>query len=202
AEGMRYLVLSPVLTQLDHLNLDQNEVGDEGIQSLMASPRPAQMRVLSLNACTISDAGAKLLAQGDWPCLERLELKLNTVGQEGALALAEAPGLSPSLRRIWRQHAAAQPLTLELEPGGRRYTVLPGESVQIGRTADNDLVLGYPTVPRQQCTLSVTQEAAHLRDTRSASGTYINGVAQHDKALRIDDHIQLGPVTARVMSVP
>ena len=64
-------------------------------------------------------------------------------------------------------------------PGGLdagRWIPVSGGPVRVGRAADNDLVLGDPSVSRRHCVIDVQQDGATVRDLEATNGTYLGGL--------------------------
>ncbi len=90
--GLKAASLEPLLScgaAPERLHLDDNDLGDEGIERLAASPLLAQVRNLGLSRVGITDRGALALARSPWLArVDRVLLSGNKIGPEGARALA------------------------------------------------------------------------------------------------------------------
>lgn len=96
AAGCRALV---ALRELEVLDLDFNEVTDDGWLPFVDSGGASRLRELRLQACSLTDAGVvPMLARGA-PELVTLDLSHNQLGVQTCRALAAAS--LPSLRRLW-----------------------------------------------------------------------------------------------------
>lgn len=82
------------------LDLRDNRLGDEGLQTLARARRLSGLTELRLGKCRLQDTGVKALAQSKHVCgLTRLDLADNAVGGPGIRALAESTNFA-GLRRL------------------------------------------------------------------------------------------------------
>lgn len=80
---------------LEHLNLANNLLGDEGLLGLLDGERLVCLRELGLSGNELGDASAVALARAEWlNGLSELDLSWNELGDDGAAALANAPHFS------------------------------------------------------------------------------------------------------------
>ena len=80
--------------RLAALDLSNSDLGDPGVEALVARPAGTALRKLDLHFCGITDRGAELLA--NWPGaadLRWLDVHFNLFQAEGARALARSPYL-------------------------------------------------------------------------------------------------------------
>jgi uncharacterized protein (TIGR02996 family) len=93
-EGAVALASSPHLANLTTLGLYGNRIGAEGAKALAGSPHLANLATLDLRGNDIGDEGAEALAGSRHLAnLATLDLRGNGIGDEGAVALAESPYL-------------------------------------------------------------------------------------------------------------
>ena len=71
------------------------------------------------------------------------------------------------------------------------------ELITIGRSPDNTIVIGDPSVSSRHAQLQLVGETYRLKDLGSTNGTRVNGIPTTDAALRFDDRIRFGAVEAR-----
>lgn len=71
------------------------------------------------------------------------------------------------------------------------------ELITIGRSPDNTIVIGDPSVSSRHAQLQLVGETYRLKDLGSTNGTRVNGIPTTDTALRFDDRIRFGAVEAR-----
>jgi hypothetical protein len=71
------------------------------------------------------------------------------------------------------------------------------ELITIGRSPDNAIVIGDPSVSSRHAQLQLVGETYRLKDLGSTNGTRVNGIPTTDAALRFDDRIRFGAVEAR-----
>lgn len=84
-------------------------------------------------------------------------------------------------------------LALVVRNTDRSLILAPGQQITVGRTRDNDLQLEDPSVSRQHCFISHTDDGVLLvRDRESANGTYINERSVKEGTAHIGDVIRLG----------
>jgi uncharacterized protein (TIGR02996 family) len=78
----------PYLARVRSLDLESNDLGDADLEVLTSSPHLGELSTLLLWCNRVGDAGVRALLGGSLPRLVRLDLSNNTVGDEGAEALA------------------------------------------------------------------------------------------------------------------
>ena len=94
AEEARLLWGSPRMKEVSWLDLDDNKLGDEGIQNLINCPLLENIQYLNLSKNGISDHGLEILAKAEFlGKLKRLHLKGNPIEGKGVLALFESETL-------------------------------------------------------------------------------------------------------------
>lgn len=67
-----------------------------------------------------------------------------------------------------------------------------GESLTIGRSPDNHLVVDDATVSGHHAVIESTREGYRIRDLDSTNGVWINGRRQKDHLLRPEDLVRIG----------
>ena len=94
AEEARLLWGSPRMKEVSWLDLDDNKLGDEGIQNLINCPLLENIQYLNLNKNGISDQGLEILAKAEFlGKLKRLHLKGNSIEGKGIIALFKSETL-------------------------------------------------------------------------------------------------------------
>jgi ABC transport system ATP-binding/permease protein len=76
--------------------------------------------------------------------------------------------------------------------------------IDVGRGADNDLTLPFPTVSTRHARLLADSSGCRILDLGSANGTFVNGdelPVKEERALREGDVVQIGPFTLRYHAV-
>ena len=93
-EEAKLLWESPIMKKVSWLDLDDNKLGDEGIQDLIDCPLLENIQYLNLSKNGISDHGLEILAKAEFlGKLKRLHLKGNPIEGKGVLALFESETL-------------------------------------------------------------------------------------------------------------
>jgi uncharacterized protein (TIGR02996 family) len=87
---VRDLASCSFLARVHTLDLEKNDLGDADLAVLAASEHLGEVSTLLLWANQFSDPGLRSLTAGALPCLTRLDLSGNTIGDAGAEALADA----------------------------------------------------------------------------------------------------------------
>jgi len=88
AEEARLLWQSPRMQEISWLDLDDNNLGDQGVQELTECAFLENVQYLNLNQNSVSDAGLKFLANAKHlGKLKRLHLKGNPINGEGITSL-------------------------------------------------------------------------------------------------------------------
>ena len=122
-----------------------------------------------------------------------------------------APGqvhIEASQRQVSGSETAVLRLPLEelppppAPPSRQAYLILPDSQVywlaqgviNIGRRADNQVVLASPQVSRSHAQVRLVHGGYVIFDLDSTSGTFVNGLPVHEQALRPGDVIRLGEV--------
>jgi uncharacterized protein (TIGR02996 family) len=101
AGGAEALAGSPVRTTLKTLTLERTPIGDRGLEALMASPGFPELRQLGLKDCGLTTASAIAIARSRaFPKLEQLQLDYNSLGDEGAKAMAADLTGFPALKKL------------------------------------------------------------------------------------------------------
>src|SRR5437867_11663993 len=87
---------------------------------------------------------------------------------------------------------AAPRLRVHYPPGTERILLLEGDTFNIGRRPDNDLVIAEKDISRLQAVICREGNAYVLEDRGSTFGTYVNGAPATRQRLRNRDVIALG----------
>jgi diguanylate cyclase (GGDEF)-like protein len=84
---------------------------------------------------------------------------------------------------------------------GRRYSLLPGTLMEVGRTADAEI--GFPEVPsisRRHARISYLADGVALEDLGSRNGTFLNNhLVQGRERLQSGDRFQIGTVVFKFL---
>jgi|GEM_PF-663447 len=111
------------------LDLSYNEaLGTAGVGALVASPLAGRLNELDLSVCGLGDTAIRELTRGDFSRLHVLQLRYNSIGPDGAAALAGAKPLG----NLWR-------LDLHDNFIGDPGLIALGESEHLGRLLELDL---------------------------------------------------------------
>jgi len=93
-EEAQLLWQAPKLQEVSWLDLDDNNLGDEGIKGLIECAFLENVQYLNLNQNSVTDAGLKFLASArHLGKLKRLHLKENLIAGEGVIALFNSESL-------------------------------------------------------------------------------------------------------------
>jgi hypothetical protein len=107
------------------------------------------------------------------------------------------------LFQIARQPSGKRLLTLKFEQGrhaGSEF-VIRKQSITVGRSLENDLVLDSPDVSRRHARLDAVGASMMLTDLGSTNGTKVNGRAVRVRAIAVGDQVTFGLSTAVVSTV-
>ncbi len=92
-------------------------------------------------------------------------------------------------------------LTIEYPNGESETTSLSTGVFQLGRTADNDVVIHHDTISRVHAELTVSKHDLRIKDLHSSSGTLLNGKScSFAKTLQSGDNLRLGLVKLTIMA--
>jgi pSer/pThr/pTyr-binding forkhead associated (FHA) protein len=102
----------------------------------------------------------------------------------------------------------AEPLTIRIQDSQPKLTVtrpdlppivyeLDQEYTHVGRSANNEIPLPYPSISNRHCIFIQSGSDIVLRDLNSSNGTYVNGEIISEVVLRPGDLIQMGTVTIK-----
>jgi uncharacterized protein (TIGR02996 family) len=92
-DGLNEIAHATTLPALIELDVSYNEISDEGVRLLVASPLWGRLRRIVLGGNPISDVGAERLAEAaDGSRLENLNLRFTAVGPDGFRALLRRYG--------------------------------------------------------------------------------------------------------------
>ena len=88
AEEARLLWQSPRMQEISWLDLDDNNLEDQGVQDMVECTYLENVQYLNLNHNSVSDEGLKFLAKAKHlGKLKRLHLKENSINGEGLISL-------------------------------------------------------------------------------------------------------------------
>lgn len=124
------------------------------------------------------------------------------VDRPPTLAPEPVPVQATELFQVVRPSARNALLMLRFEDGphaGNEF-VIRKQSVTVGRSLDNDLVLDSPDVSRRHARLDMNGAMLMLTDLESTNGTKVNGRAVRSRAIAVGDEISFGASTAVVAS--
>lgn len=99
----------------------------------------------------------------------------------------------------------AEPLTIRIQDSQPKLTIsrpdlppvvymLEHEYTHVGRAANNEITLPYPSISNRHCIFIQSGPDIVLRDLNSSNGTYVNGEIISEVILRPSDQIQVGTV--------
>lgn len=108
-EGVKALAHMEMLAQVRRLELGDNEITDAGVAALMQSPHLGNVRVLNLKSNVITGEGAQAIANAPHlGNLEQLILKFNKIGDVGAKHLAASDFLKLNTLDLFRNEMGEQ----------------------------------------------------------------------------------------------
>ena len=97
-EEARLLWASSDMTEITWLDLDDNRLGDDGVEDLANCPLVENVQYLNLNGNGVSDKGLQALANSKYLSkLKRLHIKNNPIQGNGILALMNSQPLQALL---------------------------------------------------------------------------------------------------------
>jgi serine/threonine protein kinase len=80
---------------------------------------------------------------------------------------------------------------------GRRFELIDGQTLIIGRGQSTDARLNDPRISRQHCRIQVDGASVVLSDADSAAGTLVNGSSIEQHALQPGDVVEIGDTKLR-----
>lgn len=89
-----------------------------------------------------------------------------------------------------------------VDSGVSRLVDLRGETLTIGRTEGNDLVLNHPSVSRRHARFELRGETWWILDLNSTNGVKLNGSPVAETAIKRDDRLLVGSVQLEVKAAP
>jgi len=123
-----------------------------------------------------------------------------TVDRPPTLKVEARPVQATELFQVVRPPFGRRLITLDFQHGphaGSEF-VIRKQSVTVGRSLENDLVLDSPDVSRRHARLDSTGGALMLTDLDSTNGTKVNGRAVQTRAIAVGDEVTFGLSTAVV----
>ncbi len=85
---------------------------------------------------------------------------------------------------------------IAFKPSGERIDVpLNKADNTIGRGEDCEMRLPVPSVSRQHCRVTISEDAVTVKDLGSANGTFVNGDRVTEIKINPGDTIKVGPVS-------
>ncbi|GAB4499727.1 MAG: hypothetical protein OHK0052_15170 [Anaerolineales bacterium] len=88
-------------------------------------------------------------------------------------------------------------LTWQDDNGAQEYLIRNAQTIVIGRSRDNTIMIAHPKISRQHASLEWQGETCYLRDLGSSNGTFLNGnrlQPQQPHPLKPGDRIELHQV--------
>lgn len=85
-------------------------------------------------------------------------------------------------------------LVLFKKNGSRKIFPLPSSVTVIGRRHDCDLWVPLASVSKRHCQLNCSDGVLIIRDLGSRNGTFLNGKAVDEAAIKAGDSIKVGPL--------
>lgn len=81
-------------------------------------------------------------------------------------------------------------------PNGPKLTIIPGQKLTVGRTAESDhIVSNDHHISRQHFSIECDSGVATLEDEQSTNGTFLNGIRVQSATLADRDRITAGLTT-------
>jgi adenylate cyclase len=95
-------------------------------------------------------------------------------------------------------HQGANMARLSVSVGGEQKTfAVTSKGLQIGRSADNDVVLNDPRVSRRHAAVQLRGRAVWIADIESRNGIFVNRLRVREEQLGDGDIVQIGPFELR-----
>lgn len=137
--------------------------------------------------------------------VRRREIAVAAVNVDRPAAPKSAPPpVQPTeLFRIERRPTGQQLLVLRFDGGPQAGNdfVIRKQSVSVGRSLENDVVLDAADVSRRHAKLELEGQILTLTDLESTNGTKVNGRPITSRAVAVGDRIAFGMSTATVSAV-
>jgi hypothetical protein len=126
-----------------------------------------------------------------------------TIDRPPTLKVESRPVQETQIFQLVRQPSGRRLLTLSFQQGphaGSEF-VIRKQSVTVGRSLDNDLVLDSPDVSRRHARIEATGATLMLTDLDSTNGTKVNGRTVRTRAIAVGDEVTFGLSTAVVSTM-
>jgi len=168
--GVTALVASaPRLPRLEHLILDDDELGPDAAEALAVSPLASRLESLSLCHNHLGDVGAETLSRGpSWHALQSLSLAGNQIGLGGASALASATRMATvqrldlannALRGLADMHSLKKDRVALMEES---FGLIAAVGADFAEQFYTELFLRYPTVKPLFAKTDMARQRGHL----------------------------------------
>lgn len=160
---------APRLPRVEHLLLDHDEIGPDGVEALSVSPLATRLESLSLCHNELGDAGAEVLARGpSWHALRRVALAGNGIGLSGAAAIVASSRLG-TVQHLDLSHNALRGLadmhSLKKDRVGLMegsFGLLASQGADFAERFYDELFMRYPRVKPLFGGTDMARQRGHL----------------------------------------
>lgn len=81
------------------------------------------------------------------------------------------------------------------------YPVFHNDEIKVGRSEDSDIRLELQNISRNHCKILINHPIFRVKDLNSTNGTFVNGARIKNSVLKVEDEIQVGDYTIKILDL-